>query len=73
MFYPDELQIPEESKFALGQRFFGILPGLFLMNTIFLREHNRVCNILKAEYPLWDDERLFQTSKLIMIGLSYRL
>ena len=70
MIYPDNLNIPEERKFALGHRFFGMLPGLFLFNTIWLREHNRVCDILKVEYPHWDDERLFQTAKLVVLGKS---
>ena len=54
--------------FALGHDFFGLLPGLFLISTVFLREHNRICDIMKAEHPEWDDERLFQTSKLIVLG-----
>lgn len=32
------------------------------------REHNRVCDVLKEENPIWDDERLFQTARLILTG-----
>ena len=71
MKFPDGLQPPKGSKiFALGHEFFGLLPGLFLYSTVYLREHNRICDILKAEHPQWDDERLFQTSKLIILGME---
>ena len=69
MHYPDQLKLPENQKFAMGHKNFGGMPGLFLWNTIFLREHNRLCDILMKEYPQWDDERLFQTARLIVIGL----
>ncbi|RXG68276.1 Prostaglandin G/H synthase 2 [Armadillidium vulgare] len=36
--------------------------------TIWVREHNRVCDILKAEHPHWDDEQLYQTARLIILG-----
>lgn len=35
------------------------------INTIFIREHNGIARLLAAEYPRWDDERLFQTARLI--------
>jgi peroxidase len=49
------------------------------VHTIFLREHNRLCDILVAQHPDWDDERIYQTVKLIMgakvalIGNSYQM
>lgn len=66
MNYPPS--IPPEKTFAIGQEVFGIIPGLTMYATLWLREHNRVCDILKAEHPTWDDEQLFQTSRLIIIG-----
>lgn len=66
MNYPS--RIPPEKTFAIGQEMFGIIPGLTMYATLWLREHNRVCDILKAEHPTWDDEQLFQTSRLIIIG-----
>ncbi|XP_059193984.1 prostaglandin G/H synthase 1 [Centropristis striata] len=66
MVYPEH--IPPEKRLATGQEVFGLLPGLTMYATIWLREHNRVCDILKAEHPTWDDEQLFQTTRLIIIG-----
>lgn len=66
MIYPPH--VPEHLRFAVGQEVFGLVPGLMMYATIWLREHNRVCDVLKQEHPEWDDERLFQTSRLILIG-----
>ncbi|KAF2356542.1 hypothetical protein FHG87_012701 [Trinorchestia longiramus] len=68
MEYPPQLPVPEESKHALGHPFYALLPGLFAYSTIWLREHNRVCDVLKEEHPHWDDERLYHTAKLIITG-----
>lgn len=66
MVYPESF--PPEKRLVMGQELFGLLPGLTMYATIWLREHNRVCDILKAEHPTWDDEQLFQTARLIIIG-----
>ncbi|KAM7018052.1 prostaglandin G/H synthase 1 [Tautogolabrus adspersus] len=66
MVYPEAFT--PEQRLAIGQEVFGILPGLTMYATVWLREHNRVCDILKAEHPTWDDEQLFQTTRLIIIG-----
>lgn len=66
MIYPPH--VPEHLQFAVGQEFFGLVPGLMMYATIWLREHNRVCDVLKVEHPEWDDEQLFQTTRLILIG-----
>ncbi|CAG5135125.1 unnamed protein product, partial [Candidula unifasciata] len=71
MKYPPH--VPADRQFALGHPFFGLLPGLFLYQTIWMREHNRVCDVLKLEHPDWDDERLFQTSKLVILGETIKI
>nr|ADB65785.1 cyclooxygenase [Caprella sp. KV-2010a] len=68
MDYPPHIPITEDNKFALGHPFFALLPGLFVFSTIWMREHNRVCDVLKNQHPDWDDERLYQTAKLIITG-----
>lgn len=69
MVYPENF--PPEQRLVIGQEFFGMLPGLTMYATVWLREHNRVCDVLKAEHPTWDDEQLFQTARLIIIGESH--
>ncbi|KAK6979623.1 prostaglandin G/H synthase 2 [Biomphalaria glabrata] len=64
---------PDTLKFAMGHPFYGLMPGLFLYETIWMREHNRVCDIMKQEHPDWDDERLFQTGKLIILGETIKI
>uniref|UniRef100_A0A3Q2V4S7 Prostaglandin G/H synthase 1 n=2 Tax=Haplochromis burtoni TaxID=8153 RepID=A0A3Q2V4S7_HAPBU len=65
--------VPAEAQMAIGQEVYGLLPGLGMYATLWLREHNRVCDILKAEHPTWDDEQLFQTTRLIIIGETIRI
>ncbi|XP_074952857.1 prostaglandin G/H synthase 2 [Phalacrocorax aristotelis] len=71
MIYPPH--IPEHLQFSVGQEVFGLVPGLMMYATIWLREHNRVCDILKQEHPEWDDEQLFQTTRLILIGETIKI
>nr|ALG96647.1 cyclooxygenase b [Prochaetoderma californicum] len=66
-------QVADNNKFALGHQFFGMMPGLFLYATIWMREHNRVCDELRRVHPEWDDERLFQTGKLIIQGETIKI
>ncbi|KAK3088071.1 hypothetical protein FSP39_014318 [Pinctada imbricata] len=71
MTYPGN--VPKENRFAMGHEFYGLLPGLLMYGTIWVREHNRVCDIMKKEHPEWDDERLFQTVKLIILGETIKV
>ena len=59
----------KESSFGLGHRFFGILPGLVIWSTVFLREHNTVCDQLTEEHPHWTDEQIFQTARNAITGI----
>lgn len=39
--------------------------GLSMYHTLFTKEHNSICDMLKASYPEWDDNRLFNVARLI--------
>jgi hypothetical protein len=47
--------------------------GLSLLHTLFVKEHNAICDRLKAAYPAWDDERLFLTARLVNSALLAKI
>ena len=47
--------------------------GLSLFHHLFTWEHNAVCDRLRAEYPSWQDEELFQTARLITAALIAKI
>jgi Animal haem peroxidase len=51
----------------------GWWAGLEMMGTLFVREHNAVCDRLHAEYPSWDDEELFQRARLVLAALLAKI
>jgi hypothetical protein len=48
--------------FAVGLEHGNSTIGNTILNTVFLREHNRIAGVLEDEYPGWDDDRLFETT-----------
>ncbi|SEG97722.1 Animal haem peroxidase [Nonomuraea solani] len=47
--------------------------GLALLHTLFVKEHNAICDLLRAAYPSWDDERLFQTARLVNVAVMAKI
>src|SRR5450755_767107 len=62
-----------DTFFAVGLEHGNSTIGNTVMNVVFLREHNRVAGILAQENPGWDDERIFQTARNILIVLLLKL
>ena len=47
--------------------------GIAMLSTLFVREHNAVCDELAAEYPAWDDARLFNVARLINAAVMAKI
>ena len=47
--------------------------GLSLLHTLFVKEHNSICDHLKSLHPTWDDEHLFLTARLINAALIAKI
>ncbi len=62
-----------ETIFATGLEHSNATIGNALLNTIFLREHNRVARLIASDNPGWDDERVFQTTRNVMIVLLLKI
>jgi prostaglandin-endoperoxide synthase 2 len=72
----DEKRQPVDKKqylFAMGVERANVQIGYVMLNTLCIREHNRVCDELASNYPDWDDERLFQTSRNILITIILKI
>ena len=66
----DEKRLPSHLKaklFAMGVERANVQVGFVMLNVLCLREHNRLSDLLAKNYPDWDDERLFQTARNILI------
>lgn len=63
----------QDKLFALGLPKGNRQIGTMMFSTLFLREHNRICDVLSKNYPDWDDERLFQTARNILIVIHLKI
>ncbi|MEU8362796.1 peroxidase family protein [Nonomuraea sp. NPDC048882] len=70
----DELtDAQRDTLFATGSDRGNIQIGFTMLTVLFLREHNRVARLLARRHPRWDDERLFQTARNVLIVLLIKL
>jgi hypothetical protein len=51
----------------------GFWIGLVMLHTLFTREHNAICDRLRAEYPSWSDDDLFDRARLINSALLAKI
>ncbi|GAA0326129.1 hypothetical protein GCM10009087_40550 [Sphingomonas oligophenolica] len=59
--------------FAVGGDRANATPQVAMVNVLFLREHNRLAAKLEAANSGWDDERVFQTARNILIVMFIKI
>lgn len=72
----DEKRLPPTLKaklFAMGVERANVQIGYVMFNVLCLREHNRLCDLLAKNYPDWDDERLFQTARNVLMVVIMKI
>jgi hypothetical protein len=47
--------------------------GLAMLHTLFTLEHNAICDRLRAEFPAWSDQQLFDQARLINAALMAKI
>ncbi|MGH6800226.1 MAG: peroxidase family protein [Methylocella sp.] len=70
---PDWPQAKLKTLFAVGGDRVNSTPFTAMMNTLLLREHNRVARELETQNPAWFDEQVFQTARNIMIPMFIKI
>ena len=63
----------KDRLFAMGSDTSNFQLGFVLLNVLFLREHNRIAGLLESRYTKWDDSRLFETSRNILVALLIKI
>jgi len=70
----DKVPLPLRSRlFAFGGDRTNGAPQVSMLNTLLLREHNRLAGIIERDNPHWDDERVFQTARNTLIVIFIKL
>jgi peroxidase len=64
----DSHLVPDDQLFAAGDVRANENIELTSLQTIFVREHNRVANALHQAHPSWSDEDLYQGARAWVIG-----
>jgi Animal haem peroxidase len=47
--------------------------GLAILHSLFMREHNAICDALRRDYPDWTDEQLYDKARLINAAVMAKI
>lgn len=70
---PEEIERRKRRLYATGLERGSNTVLYAALNALFIREHNRICKVLAAAHPGWDDDRLFETARNINIVQGLKL
>jgi hypothetical protein len=69
----DGLINPDPQSLVSQPNLAGWWVGQEILFTLFAKEHNAICEHLRAEYPDWTDEALFQHARLVNAALLAKI
>lgn len=64
---------PQPKHFVGGDIRANEQPILASFHTLFVREHNRLCDDLKITHPSWTDEQLYQYARSMVVGFIQKI
>ncbi len=72
-FTAEEIESRKLNFFVAGLNRGNSSIGYSVINAVFLRAHNKICDQLAGEYPNWDDNRLFHTARNALIVILLKI
>jgi len=68
---PDRL--PPKELISEASKEPGFWVGLAVLQSLFMLEHNAICDRLRAEYPSWSDDDIFDHARLVNAALLAKI
>jgi prostaglandin-endoperoxide synthase 2 len=62
-----------DALFAAGGDRINASPQIAMINTLFLREHNRLAGEMEKAHPDWNDQRVFETARNVIIVMFIKI